>query len=31
MGTYTEHLADGRRLSISGPLLMPWYFLFAGR
>jgi ubiquinone/menaquinone biosynthesis C-methylase UbiE len=26
MGTYTERLADGRRLQISGPLLMPWKF-----
>jgi SAM-dependent methyltransferase len=24
MGTYTERLADGRRLQRSGPLLMPW-------
>jgi SAM-dependent methyltransferase len=24
MGTYTERLADGRRLQVSGPLLMPW-------
>jgi SAM-dependent methyltransferase len=24
MGTYTERLADGRRLQLSGPLLMPW-------
>jgi SAM-dependent methyltransferase len=31
MGTYTERLADGRRLSISGPLLMPWHFVFAER
>lgn len=31
MGTYTEQLADGRRLQISGPLLMNWYFLFARR
>lgn len=29
MGTYTERLADGRRLQISGPLLMPWYFILA--
>lgn len=26
MGTYTERLADGRRLQLSGPLLMPWKF-----
>lgn len=25
MGTYTEVLSSGRRLQISGPLLMPWY------
>ena len=31
MGTYTERLADGRRLQISGPLLMPWYFVLAAR
>ena len=29
MGTYTEKLGDGRRLQISGPLLMPWYFILA--
>lgn len=28
-GTYTERLEDGRRLQISGPLLMPWYFILA--
>lgn len=28
-GTYTEKLTDGRRLQISGPLLMPWYFVTA--
>ena len=27
MTTYTETLEDGRRLQISGPLLMPWYFI----
>jgi hypothetical protein len=26
-GTYTERLQSGRRLQISGPLLMPWYFI----
>jgi SAM-dependent methyltransferase len=31
LGTYTEKLADGRRLQISGPLLMSWYFVFASR
>lgn len=29
MGTYTERLEDGRRLQISGPLLMNWYFILA--
>lgn len=27
MGTYTERLADGRRLQVSGALLMPWMVL----
>lgn len=27
MGTYTERLADGRRIQLSGPLLMPWKFV----
>ncbi len=31
LGTYTEQTLDGRRLQISGPLLMPWYFLAAKR
>lgn len=31
MSTYTERLEDGRRLQISGPLLMPWYFIAAIR
>jgi SAM-dependent methyltransferase len=26
-GTFTEKLQSGRRLQISGPLLMPWYFI----
>jgi SAM-dependent methyltransferase len=29
MQTYTESTADGRRLQISGPLLMNWYFIYA--
>jgi SAM-dependent methyltransferase len=29
--TYTETLKDGRRLQISGPLLMNWYFILARR
>lgn len=28
-GTYTEKLQNGHRLQISGPLLMPWYFIAA--
>src|SRR5262249_47560280 len=31
MGTYTERLASGARLQISGPLLMSWYFIFSKR
>ena len=27
MGTWTERLADGRRLQRSGPLAMPWWFV----
>ncbi|MEK7857819.1 MAG: class I SAM-dependent methyltransferase [Elusimicrobiota bacterium] len=29
MGTYTERLRDGRRLQISGPVLMSWRFIAA--
>ena len=29
MGTYTENLENGRRIQISGPLLMNWYFFVA--
>jgi hypothetical protein len=29
MGTYTEKTIDNRRLQVSGPLLMPWYFIAA--
>lgn len=29
MGTYTEKTEDGRRLQISGALLMPWYFIYS--
>lgn len=25
MGTYTEKLESGKRIQISGPLMMPWY------
>lgn len=30
MQTYTETLQNGKRLQISGPLLMNWYFIYAG-
>jgi len=29
LGTYTELLADGRRLHISGPIMLSWYFILA--
>lgn len=29
MGTYTERLSNGKRLQLSGPLLMNWYFIYA--
>ena len=31
LGTYTRRTSDGARLQISGPLLMPWYFIAARR
>jgi SAM-dependent methyltransferase len=31
MGTYTEMLQNGKRIQISGPLLMPWYFILAAQ
>lgn len=31
MGTYTELLADGGRLQISGPVFMNWHFILAKR
>ncbi len=31
MGTYTEKLDSGKRIQISGPMLMSWYFLYAAR
>ncbi len=31
VGTFTEKLEDGRRLQFSGPIALPWYFLFARR
>jgi hypothetical protein len=30
-GTFTEKLQNGHRVQISGPLLMPWYFIAAKR
>jgi len=29
--TFTEKLEDGRRVQFSGPIVLPWYFLFARR
>ncbi|MFC2087677.1 class I SAM-dependent methyltransferase [Bacteroidota bacterium] len=29
MGTYTEKLSNGKRIQISGPVLMNWYFVLA--
>lgn len=29
MGTYTEKLSNGKRIQISGPVLMNWYFIYA--
>lgn len=29
LGTYTEKLEDGRRIQISGGLMLPWYFIVA--
>ncbi|MFX1554509.1 MAG: class I SAM-dependent methyltransferase [Promethearchaeota archaeon] len=31
MGTYTIKTIEGKRLQISGPLLMSWYFVFASK
>ncbi|HPA47194.1 MAG TPA: class I SAM-dependent methyltransferase [bacterium] len=31
MGTYTEKLENGKRLQISGPLIVSWYFLYASK
>lgn len=31
MQTYTERTTDGRRLQISGPLLMNWYFIYTAK
>lgn len=31
LGTYTEKLINGKRIQISGPILMSWYFIFIGK
>lgn len=31
MGTYTLKTMEGKRLQISGALIMPWYFIYAER
>jgi SAM-dependent methyltransferase len=31
MGTYTKKTIDGETLQISGPIMLPWYFLVATR
>ena len=31
MGTYTQQLMSGKKLQFSGPLFMPWYFIYASR
>jgi ubiquinone/menaquinone biosynthesis C-methylase UbiE len=31
MQTYTQKLIDGKRLQLSGPILMNWYFIFAAK
>lgn len=31
MQTYTQKLMDGRRLQMSGPLLMSWFFIYAAK
>ena len=31
MQTYTQQLIDGKRLQISGPLLMNWFFIYAAK
>jgi hypothetical protein len=31
MGTYTEELKNGKRIQISGPLLMNWYFILISK
>ena len=29
LGTYTERLENGKRIQISGGLMLPWYFIVA--
>ncbi|MBF0547052.1 MAG: hypothetical protein HQM08_21605 [Candidatus Riflebacteria bacterium] len=29
IGTFTEKLADGKRIQFSGPLHLPWYFVYS--
>ena len=31
IGTYTVRLEDGKRIQISGGMMMPWYFIAACR
>lgn len=31
MGTHTKKLEDGERIQISGPIMLPWWFLIAKR
>lgn len=31
IGTYTEKLENGKRIQISGALLLPWYFILASK
>jgi len=31
MQTYTKKLIDGKRLQLSGPILMNWYFIYAAK
>lgn len=31
MGTYTEMLKNGKRIQISGPIMMSWYFILASK
>ena len=31
MQTYTEKLIDGKRMQMSGPIPMSWFFIYAAR